>query len=61
VEHDIERPVGDEIADECSFIIFTPTAVYFDPPLFPINGNRDAVQMEYNNNSHACTSATHGN
>jgi len=48
VEHDIERPVGDEIADECSFIIFTPTAVYFDPPLFPINGNRYAVQMEYN-------------
>jgi hypothetical protein len=57
---------GDEIADECSFIIFLPslanaTAVFFDPPAFPIGGRKYAVQEEYNNNAHACTTAPHGN
>jgi hypothetical protein len=46
---------GDEIADECSFIIFLPGAVYFDPPAFNIGGKKYAVQSEYNNSSHACT------
>ena len=46
---------GNEIADECSFIIFLPGAVYFDPSVFNIGGKRYAVQPEYNNSSHACT------
>jgi hypothetical protein len=46
---------GNEIADECSFIIFPPGAVYFDPSVFNISGKRYAVQPEYNNSSHACT------
>jgi hypothetical protein len=45
---------GDEIADECSFIIFLPTGVYFDPPAFNIGGKKYAVQSEYDNSSHAC-------
>jgi hypothetical protein len=46
---------GEEIGDECSFIIFLPGAVYFDPPAFNIGGKKYAVQSEYNNSSHACT------
>jgi hypothetical protein len=46
---------GNEIADECSFIIFPPGAVYFDPSVFNIGGKRYAVQPEYNNFGHACT------
>jgi hypothetical protein len=46
---------GNEIGDECSFIIFLPTGVFFDPPAFNIGGKRYAVQSEYNNSSHACT------
>jgi hypothetical protein len=46
---------GNEIGDECSFIIFPPGAVYFDPSVFNIGGKRYAVQPEYNNSSHACT------
>jgi hypothetical protein len=46
---------GNEIGDECSFIIFLPTGVFFDPPVFNIGGKRYAVQSEYNNSSHACT------
>jgi hypothetical protein len=46
---------GNEIGDECSFIIFPPGAVYFDPSVFNIGGKRYAVQPEYNNFSHACT------
>jgi hypothetical protein len=45
---------GDEIADECSFIIFLPASVYFDPPAFNINGKKYAVQSEYDNSSHSC-------
>jgi hypothetical protein len=46
---------GNEIGDECSFIIFLPTGVFFDPPAFNIGEKRYAVQSEYNNSSHACT------
>jgi hypothetical protein len=46
---------GDEIADECSFVIFLPAGVYFDPPAFNIGGHRYAVQSEYDNSEHACT------
>jgi hypothetical protein len=52
---------GDEIADECIFLIFTPVGAFFDPPVFNIGKNRYAVQMEYNNFIHACSTAPHGN
>jgi hypothetical protein len=52
---------GDEIADECSFVIFTAVAAYFDPPAFRIGGITYAVQMEYNNNAHTCTTTAQGN
>jgi hypothetical protein len=52
---------GDEIADECSFIIFTPLGVFFDPPAFKIGGATYAVQAEYNNSVHTCTTTAHGN
>jgi hypothetical protein len=45
---------GNEIADECSFIIFLPTGVFFDPPAFNIGGKKYAVQSEYDNSSHSC-------
>jgi hypothetical protein len=45
---------GSEIGDECSFIIFLPTGVFFDPPAFNIGGKRYAVQSEYDNSSHSC-------
>lgn len=46
---------GSEIGDECSFIIFLPGAVYFDPPAFNIGDKKYAVQSEYDNSAHACT------
>jgi hypothetical protein len=52
---------GDEVADECSFIIFTPVGVFFDPPAFKVGKNQYAVQMEYNNFTHACGTSAHGN
>ena len=52
---------GDEVADECSFIIFTPAGVFFDPPAFKIGGTKYAVQMEYNNNAHTCATTAQGN
>ena len=45
---------GSEIGDECQFIIFFPSAVYFDPPAFRIGGKKYAVQSEYDNYSHSC-------
>ena len=45
---------GDELADECSFVIFLPAGGAFDPPAFNIGGKRYAVQAEYDNSSHAC-------
>jgi hypothetical protein len=49
---------GDEIADECSFIIFLPTGVFFDPPAFTVGAKKYAVQSEYDNSSHACATKT---
>jgi hypothetical protein len=47
---------GEEIGDECSFITFAfSPAVYFDPSAEWLNGHRYAVQPEYNNAEHACT------
>jgi hypothetical protein len=48
---------GEEIADECSFLLFTSTAVYFDPSDVTLNGKAYVAQPEYNNARHACTTA----
>lgn len=48
---------GEEIGDECSFIIFLPSGVYFDPPAFRVGGKRYAVQSEYDNYGHSCNTA----
>jgi hypothetical protein len=46
---------GNEIGDECAFVIRLATGGYYDPPAFTIGDKRYAVQSEYNNESHACT------
>jgi hypothetical protein len=43
-----------EIADECSYVVFFPTAIYFDPALVILNGTPYAAQPEYSNPVHAC-------
>lgn len=48
---------GEEIGDECSFLLFTPNAVYFDPNLVRLNGKAYAIQPEYSNSQHACTTS----
>jgi len=48
---------GEEIGDECSFLLFTSTAVYFDPGDVTLNGKSYVAQPEYNNNQHACTTS----
>ena len=52
---------GEEIADECSFLIFLPKGVFFDPPAFKIGDHRYAVQSEYGNSAHACVTGPGGN
>ncbi len=49
---------GEEIGDECSFILFTSTAVFFDPSVVVLNGTKYAVQPEYSNKGHDCTTAS---
>ena len=48
---------GEEIGDECSFLLFTPNNVYFDPSNLTLNGKSYVAQPEYNNAQHACTTA----
>lgn len=45
---------GEEIADECQFLVFTSTSAYFDPAQVRLNHKRYAVQQEYSNLHHAC-------
>jgi len=45
---------GQEIGDECSFIKFTATNVYFDPSNIRLNGKLYAAQPEYSNIGHVC-------
>ncbi len=49
---------GSEIADECSFIIFYPTAGYFNPSLWRVGDHVYATQPEYSNEGHTCTTST---
>jgi hypothetical protein len=46
---------GEEIADECSFLSFTPTDVFFDPSVVRLNHKQNALQIEYSNYQHACS------
>ena len=48
---------GQEIGDECSFLLFTPNAVYFDPSDVTLNGKSYVAQPEYNNAQHSCTTS----
>ena len=48
---------GEEIGDECSFLLFTSTGVFFDPSNVTLNGKAYVAQPEYNNAQHACTTA----
>lgn len=45
---------GAEIGDECEFITFLPTGVFFDPVRVQLNGKPYAIQTEYSNQGHAC-------
>ena len=46
---------GQEIGDECSFLVFPTTGgAFFNPSAFKINGVKYAVQPEYSNDGHAC-------
>jgi hypothetical protein len=49
---------GEEIGDECSFLLFTPTAVYFDPSNVTLNGKAYVAQPEYSNAQHACATTS---
>jgi hypothetical protein len=46
---------GQEIGDECSFLLFTATNVYFDPSIFRVDDHLYAAQPEYDNSVHACS------
>lgn len=53
---------GQEIGDECSFLIFIPNPnppppvlVYFDPSNVTLNGRKYAIQPEENNAGHDCS------
>ncbi len=46
---------GAEIGDECEFVLYTPTTAYFDPSLVRLNGKPYAIQPEYSNVQHACS------
>jgi len=48
---------GEEIADECSFLLFTQAGVFFDPSDVTLNGHSYVAQPEYNNAQHACTTS----
>ncbi len=48
---------GEEIGDECSFVLFTDSSAYFDPSNVTLNGKNYAIQPEYDNSQHACTTA----
>ena len=45
---------GQEIGDECIFLVFTSTNVYSDPFIFKIGDDVYATQPEYSNALHGC-------
>lgn len=46
---------GEEVADECQFLLFTPTDVFFDTDVVRLNHKFYAVPPEYSNAQHACS------
>ncbi len=50
---------GEEIADECQFLLFTATDVYFDSEVVRLNRKLYAVPPEYSNEQHACSTKSH--
>ena len=50
---------GQEIGDECSFLLFSSTGAFlgFDPSNVILNGKKYVAQPEYNNADHACTTS----
>ena len=62
-------PYQDEIADECSVLVFNPpppalpgpqSSVYFDPSNVELDGVPYPAQPEYDNTTHRCTTAPGG-
>jgi hypothetical protein len=51
---------GEEIADECIFLFFTANDVFGDPNLVRLNGKSYAIQPEYSNSQHACSTSAGG-
>ena len=49
---------GQEIGDECAFLSFTPTDVFFDPSVVRLNRKLYAIQPEYDRSQHACATGT---
>jgi len=45
---------GEEMGDECIFLYFTPTDVFYDPSIVRLNHKQYALQPEYSNSQHAC-------
>jgi len=45
---------GQEIGDECVFLVFTSSNVYSDPFIYKIDDNLYATQPEYSNVLHGC-------
>jgi hypothetical protein len=46
--------IGEEIADECAFVLFTTTNAYGDPFVYKIGDKLYATQPEYSNALHGC-------
>jgi hypothetical protein len=50
---------GQEIGDECSFLIFpAPNTVYFDPSDVTLNGKKYIIQPEADNAQHGCSTTS---
>jgi len=47
--------LGEEIGDECVFVVIVGNALFGDPAIINVNGRTYAIQPEYNNRARACT------
>ncbi len=45
---------GQEIGDECVFILFEGNNVFSDPAIISVQGRKYALQPEYSNSAHGC-------
>jgi hypothetical protein len=46
---------GEEIGDECVFVVFIGQGAFTDPVIINVDGRKYALQPEYNNRAQACT------